>query len=243
MTRFRTVLFDCDSTLTAIEGIDWLGGGRPELRELTDAAMAGRIPLEDVYRERIQLVRPGRDAVARLAADYLENAVDDAGEVIRALSRGGVDVHVVSGGLLSAVSMFAGALGLAGDSVHAVAVRFDERGEYAGFDEGSPLTRSHGKEALVRSLAPRLARPIMLVGDGITDLEAAPVVDLFVAYAGVVARDAVVDGAQVVIRSASLAPVLPLALTEHDVHDDDRQLYRKGLELMSEVTDRRSITP
>ena len=107
--------------------------------------------------------------------------------------------------------------------------------------EGSPLTRSHGKEALVRELAPRLARPILFVGDGVTDLEAAPAVDLFVAYAGVVDRPAVSDAAPVVIRSASLAPVLPLVLDAADIASaDDHDLYQKGVALLaSDVTDRR----
>lgn len=241
MTRFRTVLFDCDSTLTRLEGIDRLGGGRPELAELTAAAMSGRVRLEDVYRERLDLVKPGRDAVARLAADYLENSVEDAGAVIGALARAGVDVHVISGGVLSAVAWFAAALGLPPDSVHAVDVVFDEDGAYAGFDEASPLTRSGGKAAFIRGLAPRLAAPIMLVGDGVTDLEAAPAVDLFVAYSGVVERPAVSDAAEVVIRSPSLAPVLPLALPDESALDaSDRPLYRRGRALLAtHAVDRR----
>ena len=240
MSRFRTVLFDCDSTLTSLEGIDRLAGDRPELAALTAAAMSGRMALEDVYRERLELVRPGRDAVARLAADYLTHAVEDAGAVIAALARAGVDVHVVSGGLLSAVATFAAALGLPHESVHAVDVRFDEEGRYAGFDEASPLARSHGKEALVRELAPKLARPVLFVGDGVTDLEAAPAVDLFVAYAGVVDRPAVSAAAPVVIRSASLAPVLPLVLDGAEVDPEDRPLHAKGARLLAtNVIDRR----
>ena len=240
MSRFRTVLFDCDSTLTRLEGIDRLAGDRPELAALTAAAMAGRARLEDVYRERLELVRPGRDAVARLAADYIEHAVEDAAAVIRALARGGIEVHVVSGGVLSAVASFAGALGLAPDTVHAVDVRFDANGAYAGFDEASPLARSGGKAALIRELAPRLPKPIMFVGDGVTDLEAAPVVDLFVAYAGVIDRPAVSAAAQVVVRCASLAPVLPLALHADQIAIEDFPLYRKGVGLLAtDVTDKR----
>lgn len=244
MTRFRSILFDCDSTLTSLEGIDRLAGGRPELAELTDAVMSGRTRLDDVYRDRLELVKPGRDAVARLATEYLENMVEDADGVIRALAHAECDVHVVSGGVLSAVAWFAGALGLPPDSVHAVAVHFDGNGDYAGFDEASPLTRSGGKEALIRSLAPRLRAPVMLVGDGVTDLEAAPAVDLFVAYAGVVERPAVSDAADVVIRCASLAPVLPLALpTEAGLTGEDAALYRKGLDLLAtHVVDRRGAS-
>ena len=240
MSRYRTVLFDCDSTLTSLEGIDRLAGERPDLAELTAAAMDGSARLEDVYRARLELVRPGRDAVARLATEYLEHAVEDAAAVIGALSRAGIAVHVISGGVRSAVASFASALGLGADAVHAVDVQFDADGGYTGFDEASPLTRSGGKAALIRELAPRLTGPVMFVGDGVTDLEAAPVVDLFVAYAGVVERPAVSAAAQVVIRSASLAPVLPLALHPDQIALEDLNLYRKGVGLLAtDVTEKR----
>jgi hypothetical protein len=58
----------------------------------------------------------------------------------------------------------------------------------------------------------------MFVGDGATDLEAAPAADLFVAFAGIADRPAVTAAADVVIRDCSLAPILALALgtTEPD---------------------------
>ena len=84
-----------------------------------------------------------------------------------------------------------------------VSLYFGDSGEYAGFDEQSPLTRSRGKVEVVRGLA--LERPTLGVGDGITDLELRtadpPAVDAFVAYTGVAARDAVVTGADYVIES------------------------------------------
>ena len=49
---------------------------------------------------------------------------------------------------------------------------------------------------------------MLLVGDGVTDLEARPAVDRFVAYAGVVDRPAVTAAADAVIRTPSLRPVL-----------------------------------
>ena len=46
--RFNAVCFDCDSTLSRIEGIDELGrnaGCEAEIAELTNAAMDGKIAL------------------------------------------------------------------------------------------------------------------------------------------------------------------------------------------------------
>ena len=50
-----------------------------------------------------------------------------------------------------------------------------------------------------------------MVGDGSSDLATQNVVDLFVGYGGVVARDKVKNGSEVFIQSVSLAPILPIA--------------------------------
>lgn len=243
MIAFRTVLFDCDSTLTRLEGIDRLARGHEDLAALTDAAMKGDVRLEDVYRRRLDIARPDRDQLRALADAYLDHVVDDAAEVIAALSRAGAQVHVISGGLRQAVEPFARALGVAPERVHAVDVRFDDAGRYVGFDDASPLARSGGKSERIESLAASLLRPILLVGDGMTDLEAAPAVDLFVAYAGVVDRAAVSAVAPVAIHGRSLAPVLALAVPDpNDVAPEDRALHGRAVALFEKhVTDRRKV--
>jgi phosphoserine phosphatase len=228
--RFRTVVFDCDSTLSTIEGIEELAvAHRDEIARLTEAAMRGEIPLEQVYGRRLALVRPSRAAVDALGRRYVETAVPDAREVVAALRAEGVEVRVISGGLTAPVAFLARELGLEDADVRAVDVRFDDAGEYAGFDEHSPLARSGGKLTVMRQWGASLPRPIMLVGDGATDLEARPAVDCFVAFAGVVARPNVVGAADVVIRAPSLAPVLPLALGGEPPADPSaRPLVRPG---------------
>lgn len=211
--RFRCVIFDCDSTLCAIEGIQVLGAAhRDEVARLTASAMQGTIALEDVYARRLDLAQPGRRDIDALAKAYLEALVPDARDVVRALDTEGLDVRIVSGGVRPAVLAVARALGVCDERVRAVDVRFDGHGAYAGFDEGSPLARSGGKRDVIAAWAPAIPRPAMLVGDGHTDLEARPAVDAFVAFAGVVRREDVVARADLVIDGPSLAPVLPLAL-------------------------------
>ncbi|HET7584412.1 MAG TPA: HAD-IB family phosphatase [Gemmatimonadaceae bacterium] len=228
--RFGTVIFDCDSTLSAIEGITELARAhREEILALTDDAMNGRVPLEEVYGRRLEIIRPCRADLDALAVRYADAALPDARAVVSALHREGVDVRVLSGGLLPAVTAFARQLGIDADHVGAVHVVFDASGAYAGFDRASPLTVSGGKAVIVRHWRATLRAPVMLVGDGITDLEAADEVDLFVAFAGVIERASVAAAARVVVRDRSLAPVLALALGEHPpAHDGDRALYDAG---------------
>lgn len=230
--RYASVIFDCDSTLAAIEGIDELAGDqRAAVAQLTDAAMRGDLALEAVYGRRLELIRPGRAAVDRLAQRYVDAIVPDARETVAALHAGGVAVYVVSGGLLGPVQAVAGALGVRPANVAAVDVRFDEQGRYAGFDTASPLARQDGKRAVIEGWQPPVPRPALLVGDGATDLEARPAVDAFAAYAGVAVRTGVMAAADFVLSEPSLAPVAALVLTESPGPAFD-SLYGRGRSLL-----------
>lgn len=213
LPSFRTVILDCDSTLSAIEGVDELANAhRDEITALTERAMRGEVPLESIYGARLDLIRPSRAAVHSLAEAYITAAIPDARETIERLQAGGVAVHILSGGFRQAIEPFAAWLGLPRDAVHAVDLWFDDDGQYAGFDERSPLTRSGGKRTILEAWRPPLQRPILLVGDGITDLEARPAVDRFVAFAGIVERPEVTAQADMVIRTPTLRPLLDLLL-------------------------------
>ena len=64
MSGFASVVFDCDSTLVAVEGIDELSGPyRDRITALTDAAMDGSVPLEEVYGRRLEIIQPTRAQV------------------------------------------------------------------------------------------------------------------------------------------------------------------------------------
>lgn len=235
LTRVATVVFDCDSTLCAIEGIDELAGPqRAEVEALTAAAMHGELPLEAVYGRRLELIRPDARRIARLSRQYVQRLVPDGREVVAALQGEGIRVCIVSGGLLPAVLAVADALHIAHEDVAAVGIRFDDRGAYAGFDEESPLAQSRGKCDVLAAWRGRAdGERTMLIGDGATDAEAADVVDVFVAYAGVAERPAVVEAADAVIRSSSLAPVLPLALGgEAPRNAAQRGLFDRGVSML-----------
>lgn len=215
MTGFASVVFDCDSTLVTVEGIDQLSGPfRDQIQALTDAAMDGSVPLEDVYGRRLEIIRPTRARLEEVAREYVDTLVPHARETVAALRWLGKTVRIVSGGLRPAVLAVAEELGLRPEDVAAVDISFDADGEYAGFDTASLLARGGGKEVVLRAWD--LPRPALLVGDGATDLEARPAVDAFAAYAAVVERPLVVAGADYVLREPSLAAVLALACSDDD---------------------------
>ncbi|HKE02321.1 MAG TPA: HAD-IB family phosphatase [Planctomycetota bacterium] len=188
---FDRVAFDADSTLSAIEGIDELAKMRRiDVSELTTRAMRGEVPLEKVYGLRLDLVRPDASMLARLGELYVERRVRGAAPTIAALRRAGIEVWIVSGALRPALLPLAASLDIPGHRVYAVDVSLDGEGRYAGFDARSPLARSDGKRVVLEELRDR-ARRTAMVGDGATDLAAAPAVDAFFAFTGVARREEV----------------------------------------------------
>jgi len=213
---YGTVAFDCDSTLSAMEGIEELARDDVEVRELTRAAMEGRVPLEEVFGRRLALVRPTRADVERIGRLYVEKLVPGVGALVAALQALGKEVHVVSGGLLPAVRHVAETLAIPAARVHAVELTFDAQGAYADFERGSPLARAGGKIDVLRALT-RAGVPLAFVGDGATDLEAAPVCARFVAYGGVVRREAVLSAARVKSLEPDFRSLVPLLLSPAEV--------------------------
>lgn len=204
MKRFSSVVLDVDSTLAGIEGIDWLAalrGPEAEARsaELTDKAMQGLIPLEEIYGQRLGSVRPTRSEIEELSRVYVERMAPGAREAVSRLREEGVSLTIASGGFQQAILPLAAELGIQPDRVHAVSLRFDDRGGYAGFDESSLLARQYGKRDTIASLG--LKGPVLAVGDGITDFEVATVVDAFAVFTGFIRRDAVIAGADYVLES------------------------------------------
>jgi phosphoserine phosphatase len=199
--RFRFIFFDVDSTLVTIEGIDVLAGGNPEIAKLTEAAMNGEVPLDQVYARRLDMIRPPRNAVERLAQQYVASMTDGAEETIRTLREAGAQVHLVTAGIAQAILPLASHLGVPQRAVHAVALRFNERGEYEDFDRRTFLTRPGGKELVVRDVRARSHGRAAFVGDGVSDLEVKPAVDLFIGFGGVCVRERVRDNAEVFVRT------------------------------------------
>jgi phosphoserine phosphatase len=73
---------------------------------------------------------------------------------------------------------------------------FNPDGSHAGFDQAAFTSRSGGKGAAIADLKARFGyRPLIMVGDGATDLEARPPADGFIGYGGIVVREKVRQGA------------------------------------------------
>jgi phosphoserine phosphatase len=218
-SRFDAVCFDCDSTLTRIEGIDELArraGRGAEIALMTEAAMNGAVPLEAIYAKRLDLVRPDRAALAWLAERYADEMVSGAPETIATLRQNIKAVYIVTSGLLQAVAEFARVLGLPPAQVHAVEVHLDAKGAYQGFDASSPLCRGDGKATICRRIAAMHGK-IAMVGDGVTDLAARAGGAYVVGYGGVIRRDKMLEEADAYIAGSSLTSTLAALVDNKDL--------------------------
>jgi phosphoserine phosphatase len=186
---FDVICFDCDSTLSRIEGIDELArrvGMGEEMSKLTDAAMNGVVPLEAVYERRLSLIRPDQDSINWLADLYIAEIVEGVKEVFASLLAQDKAVHIISGGLRQAILPLADCLGLPESHVHAVDIYFNEDGSYRNYDLNSPLSRTGGKAVVVGTL--KAQGSLVMIGDGKTDLEAKQAGAYVLGFGGVVDR-------------------------------------------------------
>ncbi|MCY4146775.1 MAG: HAD-IB family phosphatase [Chloroflexi bacterium] len=222
------IFFDCDSTLSKIEGIDELArlkGKAARVGLLTNKAMDGELDLADVYGKRLQAIRPTRAQLKAIEARYWEALVDDAPAVIAALHNLGKRVYIISGGLTDAVRGFGRRLGVPPEQIRAVELEYNELSgdwwryhepgaqqakTYLAYDRG-PLTISDGKARIIAELASGQTGRRMMIGDGSSDLAASGAVDVFVGFGGVVTRERVQTESELFLRSKSLAAVLALA--------------------------------
>jgi phosphoserine phosphatase len=167
-----TVVLDADLELCGIDGIEWLASRRGSVVALKVAALgaqarAGMMAPRSAYAARLTAIRPHRDDLDALSRAYVDAVSPDAVDAIRRLRTRGVRVVVVSRGPRNAMYRLAYRLGIEPADVHAVDIRFDALGTYAGFDEDSPLLRVADTRSVVDDLD--VERPVLIVGDALTD--------------------------------------------------------------------------
>jgi HAD superfamily phosphoserine phosphatase-like hydrolase len=194
-TGQRLLFIDCDSTLSAIEGIDEIARlSNPEIfaevEAMTNAAMNGEIPLEDVFRRRMEIIRPNKAIVEAVSRQYIDRIVPGAaGFVALAKEQGWLPV-ILSGGFTPVIQPLARLLGIR--HIEAVPLQFNELGEYLGYDEDYPTTRNLGKNEVIRQWKKAmLPKQVVMIGDGVSDLETKSDVDLMVGFGGVAQREKV----------------------------------------------------
>ena len=86
----KIIIFDCDSTLSSIEGVDELARvageeATQEIEKMTAEAMEGKITLESIFARRLEIIQPTADSVSQVGKLYIETVEPSAKQVITTL--------------------------------------------------------------------------------------------------------------------------------------------------------------
>lgn len=228
------IVFDCDGTLSVIEGIDELArhnGVGEAVQSLTERAMAQTGINPDLYQARLALVAPKQEQVLALGKQYYAQQVPDVKDVIQLLTRLNKSIYLVSAGLYPAVKIFGELLQIPSAHIFGVEVEFDEQGHYVTYDLASPLVHNGGKRDIVTQLKTRHSH-IIHVGDGLNDFVTHDLVTRFIGYGGAFYRKNLAAACQFYIHTLSMAPLLPWTLTQDEyalLNAEEKALYHKGL--------------
>lgn len=230
----NAIVFDCDGTLSSIEGIDELARQNnvgPAVEALTAVAMGKTGINPDLYEQRLKLVAPTHSQVLALGDVYFEHCVPDCHAIIQIFLRLNKDVFVVSAGLKPSVTQFSKHLNISPEKIFAVDISFNKQGEFLQFDRQSPLTQHDGKLHIMQTLREQYPN-IAHIGDGMNDLIARDVATRFVGYGGVFYRKNIESACDFYIRATSLASLLPILLTQDEaanLNPTEKALYETGL--------------
>lgn len=209
------IAFDCDSTLSAIEGVDELArlAGDDifqQVEDLTNQAMDGRIAIEEVFGKRLDLIKPSQQQCHQVGLMYLEEIEPTAEKTISTLQEKGWECLIISGGFTPCIEALARKLNI--NTIEAVPLHFSADGSYQGYDESYPTTRNGGKpEILAHIKESECPDKLVMVGDGVSDLETTPVVDHFIGFTRYAVRPQVTENCMHEARElASVLDILDL---------------------------------
>jgi len=180
----RLVAMDMDSTLITIECIDEIAdmqGLKPQVSEITEAAMRGELDFSESLRRRVALLA-GLDAGA-LQHVYDERLrISPGGEaMLHAVQAAGIRTLLVSGGFTFFTERLGARLGL--DYTHANVLEIED-GKLTGRVVGGIVDAEEKKRTVERVCAELGISPsqAVVMGDGANDLKMMGVAGLSVAF-------------------------------------------------------------
>lgn len=233
-TPIEAILFDCDNTLSHIEGIDELAeknGVADSVKQMTADAMTHTGLTLDIYRKRLQLTRPTQQQLNWLGKYYIQHVTEDARAVIQIFQKFKKAIYILSAGLRPSVIMLGEYLNVSVENIFAVDIYFDQQGKYINFDENSVLVENIGKKSIVQKIKQQYAY-LGYCGDGLNDCSVMSFVTRFIGYGGACYRKNIAEMCEYYLTQHSLTGLLPLFLTKKEseqLNFSEQKLYQKGL--------------
>eukprot|EP01039_Chlorochromonas_danica_P010242 gene10242-11336_t len=197
--------FDVDSTVIAEEGIDQLAdfkGVGKAVAEMTAQAMGGQVLFQDALAARLSIIQPSKQDIDSFLSERPFHLTPGIKEVVDLLHAQNKVVYLVSGGFRQMIAPVAETLRIPSHRIYANNLLFNENdGTFRDFDAAELTSRDGGKAKVVQHLiSAHSYKPVVVIGDGVTDMQARPPADAFIGFGGVVVREKVEKGADWFIR-------------------------------------------
>lgn len=206
----EAVCFDVDCTITRQDALDdlaeFLGKGEA-CRKVTSAVMRGTLDYEQGLKKRLEIMNPTVDKLsAYIDSNPAEKLlVPGIKDLIDELQARGLQVYLVSNGFRELILPVADLLNIPRENIFANRFVFTASDDYPNsdhppirvksYDPAEPTSHGAGKpEAIRRIRAKEGVQTVVMVGDGLSDMQAVETTggaDLFIGYGGVVRQEEV----------------------------------------------------
>eukprot|EP01067_Filipodium_phascolosomae_P002789 Filipodium_phascolosomae@DN2490_c0_g1_i4.p1 len=105
--------------------------------------------------------------------------------VIDSCHKAGVPTFLLSGGLTSIIQNVGKKLNIPDDNIMANKLIFDSNGMFSDYDALNLMAQSNGKALAIQTLIDKHhLQKVVMVGDGVTDLQAKPPASVFIGFGG-----------------------------------------------------------
>lgn len=209
------LIIDFDSTFITKEGLDVLAEVAlmdfpdkkvqavrlEQIKALTHQGMEGKLSLSDSLAKRLNLLTAQQKHIPQAVAFLQQHITPSFLRNKTFFTENYENIFIISGGFKELIVPVVALLGIPANKVFANTLVLDANENIVGADIENPLSRNGGKAQVVQALG--LEGEFIILGDGMTDLEIRDAIpgSTFVAFTENVARDAVMQRADVVVNS------------------------------------------
>jgi phosphoserine phosphatase len=156
----------------------------------TQQAMNGTVKFQDALRERLQIINPSESLIQQLSQSDRLSFSPNVEKLMQEHLQN-QQIYIISGGFEEIISPLVQKFRIPSENIYANKFMFDSEGKFIGVED-RPTARSGGKLEVMNLIREKHPNSLIAhIGDGATDLETLPVVDLFIGYGGNFVRDIV----------------------------------------------------
>lgn len=208
----KKFVFDFDSTLTKVEGLDVLAeitlAKNPrkeeileEIVNITNLGIDGDISFTESLEKRIQLLEATKEDLTLLITELKKHFSESIKRNKDFFVENSENIYVVSAGFKEFIIPVVADYNIPAERVYANTFEFDTEGKIVSFDKQNPLSVTNGKIKCLKDL--NLSGEIHMIGDGYSDYvtREAGVAHKFYAFTENVVREKTVQNADYITPS------------------------------------------